>query len=576
MDDVIGRRIAVVGAGQAGCQLALGLCRNGYAVTLVNDRSADDIRQSAVMSAQCMFETAVEAEQAMGLAFWDEDCPKISRVSMGIVDHPEDQSLAWDAPLDSPALSVDQRLKLPRWIDEFVRAGGDFRVCKVNTQDLENLATTHDLVVVATGNSALNSIFPPHQDWEPVPPRRHYALTYLATGPASPNTMCVMVMPGIGEISLLPALTLSGPCTIALFAAVPGGPMDKWDENASPDEHLNQTHAALSEFWPEQAAPLQFAPLTDSRGWHVGRIGAMARSPVGTLPSGASVLGVADAILLNEPTTPGQGANTAAKAAAFYLQRIVERGADPLDTVWMQRVGDDFWNAWSRWVAMWTESMMRPYPEHVRDLFAAARRLPSLASEIANGFDDAARFYPWWYDQQQANRLISRHERGAATDLDAHALRRALGHFTTGVTIVTARTADGHVVGVTANSFTSVSLDPPLVLWCLANNSASRRYFESASHFCVNVLAANQHHLSRRFALRGEDKFVGVPLTHGPGGLPMLDGATARYFCRRVGVAEGGDHVILIGEIEGFDAPGGEPLVFYSGHYRIATRHPDM
>ena len=158
------RRIAVVGAGQAGCQLALGLRRNGYEVTLLNDRSAEEIRRGRVMSAQCMFETAIEAERAMELSFWDQTCPLITSVSMRLSHTTSDPEVEWEAALDAPAQSVDQRLKLPRWIDEFVELGGTFRVCRVTPDDLEDLAREHDLVVVATGQGALNSIFASNHD----------------------------------------------------------------------------------------------------------------------------------------------------------------------------------------------------------------------------------------------------------------------------------------------------------------------------------------------------------------------------------------------------------------------------
>ena len=148
-------------------------------------------------------------------------------------------------------------------------------------------------------------------------------------------------------------------------------------------EHLRRTHEVLGRLWPEQAREVCSAELSDPEGWHVGRITARAREPVGTLPSGTAVLGMADAILLNEPTTPGQGANTASKAASFYLQRILERGDVPFEAAWMWRVGGRLWSAWSRWVALWTESMIEPFPAHIRDLFAAAQELPGLGSEIA-------------------------------------------------------------------------------------------------------------------------------------------------------------------------------------------------
>jgi flavin reductase (DIM6/NTAB) family NADH-FMN oxidoreductase RutF len=127
---------------------------------------------------------------------------------------------------------------------------------------------------------------------------------------------------------------------------------------------------------------------------------------------------------------------------------------------------------------------------------------------------------------------------------------------------------------MTANSFTSVSLNPPLVLWAAAKSSPSLAAFEATDRFAINVLASDQHHLSRQFATSGSDKFEGVRLAaEDP---PLLEGAVAHFVCRRTERVDAGDHVVFFGEIESFDSPGGEPLVFHAGFYRLATRHPDL
>ena len=115
-----------------------------------------------------------------------------------------------------------------------------------------------------------------------------------------------------------------------------------------------------------------------------------------------------------------------------------------------------------------------------------------------------------------------------------------------------------------------------MVLWSIARQTASFADFTSASHFAVNVLEAHQHHLSRQFSTPLPDKFADVDFVEGPYGLPLLTGVTAHFVCRKVRQHDGGDHVILIGEVEQYKYNDGEPLVFHSGRYRIATRHPDI
>jgi 3-hydroxy-9,10-secoandrosta-1,3,5(10)-triene-9,17-dione monooxygenase reductase component len=149
--------------------------------------------------------------------------------------------------------------------------------------------------------------------------------------------------------------------------------------------------------------------------------------------------------------------------------------------------------------------------------------------------------------------------------------RGALGRFATGVTIVTTRDAAGVDIGLTANSFSSVSLDPPLVLWSLSRNSLNLPVFLNTGHFAVHVLASNQDELSNRFATRGADKFSGLQITRGPGDIPLLADCSARFQCRTTYKYEGGDHVIFVGEVLVFDHTDRAPLVFHGGRYAIAA-----
>src|SRR6476659_5590810 len=151
--------------------------------------------------------------------------------------------------------------------------------------------------------------------------------------------------------------------------------------------------------------------------------------------------------------------------------------------------------------------------------------------------------------------------------------RAALGMFATGVTIVTAVTADGKPIGLTANSFNSVSLDPPLVLWSLARAAASLPAFSTGSHYAINILAAEQKPLAERFALKGTDRWAGLEYTKGTGDAPLIQGALATFECFNRSRYEEGDHVIFVGEVERCSwRPGASPLLFHGG--RFFTEHP--
>lgn len=149
------------------------------------------------------------------------------------------------------------------------------------------------------------------------------------------------------------------------------------------------------------------------------------------------------------------------------------------------------------------------------------------------------------------------------------ALRSAFGRFATGVTIVTCRDADGQPVGLTANSFSSLSLDPPLLLWSLRRESPSLAAFEAASHFVVNVLAESQVDLSRTFASRRADKFADGQWSEGLGGAPVLAGCAAVFECRTEQRLEGGDHRLFIGRVLRIADLSIAPLLFHAGHYRM-------
>ncbi|CAH2774562.1 MAG: Nitrilotriacetate monooxygenase component B (EC [uncultured Caballeronia sp.] len=161
--------------------------------------------------------------------------------------------------------------------------------------------------------------------------------------------------------------------------------------------------------------------------------------------------------------------------------------------------------------------------------------------------------------------------RAKSPNFDPAAFRAALGQFATGVTVITTRTDSGQLIGITASSFNSVSLNPPLVLWSLATKSASTPVFRANSHYVVNVLAASQLDLCRRFATVKCDRFAGVSHAAGDTGMPVLDGALAWFECHNRSRYDEGDHVIFVGEVECCGVREGAaqiaPLVFQAGDF---------
>lgn len=152
-------------------------------------------------------------------------------------------------------------------------------------------------------------------------------------------------------------------------------------------------------------------------------------------------------------------------------------------------------------------------------------------------------------------------------DIDLQAYKRALSCFATGVAVATALDSDGRRVGMTVSSFNSVSLEPPLVLWSIANDSRSYDVFTNAEHFGVNVLAIDQSEIAAQFAQKGGEKFAGLDCREGLGGVPLLPKYAACFECRTEHVYAGGDHKIIVGRVLRFEDCKSDPLIFYRGHF---------
>ncbi|MFG6449497.1 styrene monooxygenase/indole monooxygenase family protein [Roseateles sp. BYS180W] len=411
------RKIAIVGAGQSGLPLALSLQARGDEVTLISNRSAVQIAQGKVMSSQCMFNASLEIERRHGLDRWGRLCPPVQGIGL-TVPHPAEPGVKlidWAAPLHDPAQAVDQRLKMPAWMDLFQARGGELRIQEVGVPELEALAASHELTVVSAGKGDITRLFERDSSKSTYDqPQRALALTYVhGMQPMAPySRVCFNLIPGVGEYFVFPALAPSGPCEIMVFEGVPGGPMDCWGDVSSPAAHLEQSLKLLHTFLPWEAARCRHVELTDTHGTLAGRFAPTVRKPVGYLPSGRQVLAMGDAVCVNDPIT-GQGSNNATKCFEVYYQAIVQNGNAAFDTGWMQSTFDRYWD-YAQHVVRWTNSLLAPPPEHILKLLSVAGQCPPIASAIANNFDHPPRFFPWWTDAQACEHFIETQMKEAA------------------------------------------------------------------------------------------------------------------------------------------------------------------
>lgn len=382
------RNILIVGAGQSGLQLALGLQARGYGVTVVSNRSADEIRHGKVMSSQCMFHDSLQLERDRGFAFWEQDCPPVEGISFA-VPHPGQpgvKALSWSHRLDHVAQSVDQRLKVPGWMDTFGRRGGKLIFKDAEIEDLEQWTRAHDLVIVAAGKGAIARMFERDTDRSPYDrPQRALALTYVhGMRPREEHSAaCFNLIPGVGEYFVFQALTHSGPCEIMVFEGIPGGPMDCWAGVRGPAEHLARSLEILRRFLPWEAARCTQVELTDANGLLSGAFPPTVRKPVGRLPSGRLVMGMAGAVMLNDPIT-GQGSNNAPEFAHAVKSAIVAQGQAAFDEVFMHDTFERFWNGYGTHVSGWTNAMLAPPPAHLMRLLGSAAASPAVARRISS------------------------------------------------------------------------------------------------------------------------------------------------------------------------------------------------
>lgn len=401
------RSITIVGAGQSGLQLGLGLLKNGYNVRIISDRTGEEIRASRVASSQCMFDKALQFERSVGVDMFD-DAPPVEGIGL-TVPHPEipgEMAFSWAGRLDRPAYAIDQRVKFPILMDLFTAQGGEIVYEEATIDSLERYTLEDELVIVAAGKGEIARAFERDAERSTYDaPQRALALTYVHGMTPTPDFSRVSfnLIPGVGEYFVFPALTLSGACDIMVFEGIPGGPIDRF-AGLSADEHLEASMDVLRTFLPWEAERSENVSLTDDLGVLEGRFPPTIRKAVMTLPSGRTVLGMADVVVLNDPIT-GQGSNNASKCAQTYLEAILDHENLPYDRAFQQQTFERYWTR-IKPVADWTNALLMPPPPHVLQVLGSAAAYPEIAHRFANGFNDPVDFGDYFLNPVGAERYL--------------------------------------------------------------------------------------------------------------------------------------------------------------------------
>jgi len=376
-------------------------------------QTPDELRQGRVKSTQCMFYPALRIERSHGLNLWESHTPKLRAQRVTLSAPPGTRALGFQGEWEEFAQSVDQRVKMASWLELFEAEGGVVIYQGVTTSDLDGLTALDrfDLTIVAAGKGELVELFDRNPARSPFQtPQRMLAIAYvdIATLPSdySDYAVSITVVPGVGECYLIPGFTLSGPCEILLWEAVIGGPLSNaWADRPRPDEHLQRMLEALRLYAPWDYERCATSELTDARATLAGGYAPVVRHPVGRLPRGGIVLGMADVVVANDPIT-GQGANNAAHCAEIYLNRILEHGDRPFDESWMHDTFEAYW-AYAGPVTAFTNAMLGELPPHVQRILATAAVNPTVAARFSHGYANPADFQHWLLDPAKAEAYLA-------------------------------------------------------------------------------------------------------------------------------------------------------------------------
>jgi 2-polyprenyl-6-methoxyphenol hydroxylase-like FAD-dependent oxidoreductase len=399
----------IVGAGQSGLQLGIGLVGAGHDVTVVSNRTPEDMRKGRLTSGQCMFGVALATERALGIDLWEQECPQAEGMAISVANPAGGSPLVdWAARLDHAAMSVDQRVKMPAWMELFEQRGGHLEIAQAGISDLERYCDSHDLVIVAAGRGETSKLFRRIPELSPFEKPQKLVAIVAVTGVA-PRTgwdaVCFNMVPGVGENIVVPTLTPSGPGHLVVFQLVPGGPWDCFQEADSVEKHLAISKRLQKEFVPRMYERCRHAEPMDATAFLFGGVTPIVREAVGQLPSGRFVLGIGDTVAVNDPLT-APGANSAAKAADAYLSAIGAHGDAPYDREFMQKTSDAFWNSTMRFVCEWNNTLLRGMPEHILRALVAANERPAIRDRFVNGFANPADYFDWLVSPNQATDFL--------------------------------------------------------------------------------------------------------------------------------------------------------------------------
>ncbi|MFB8763252.1 styrene monooxygenase/indole monooxygenase family protein [Nocardiopsis alba] len=410
------RKILIVGAGHAGLHLAHGLLTHGYDVTVITGQSSPEIRTGKPSISQFTLPTALEYERAFDLDLWSALSPQIREQKLFLYrDGQEVTSLTGSSHAGNGySLSVDRRVKMADWLEFFEDRGGKVVIHGVTVTDLDYFSRMFDLIIVAVGHGELGQLFDDDDSRFSGTRQRAIAQAYMYDVWPDPgeneNLGWSAVTEEAGNIIFIPILSQEGPCHSLLMVDKKGGPMDAWPDRPGPEEQLRRMKDLLRKYAPDFFERIRDAVLIDGRSTLVEDLTPQVRNPVGRLPSGGRVLGMADVVVTMDPFV-GQTWNNSTRCAQTYLESILDQGDQPFDEEFLLKTFDRFWEfgrdnqQWADFASsMWERDDL---PEHVANVMIHASQYREVADRWIQGWDQPSDYKSWLFEPEAAQRYLA-------------------------------------------------------------------------------------------------------------------------------------------------------------------------
>jgi 2-polyprenyl-6-methoxyphenol hydroxylase-like FAD-dependent oxidoreductase len=432
------RKFAVVGSGIVGLCMAHGLRKRGHDVTLYSDRTAAQwLNESTPTGGAGRFRGAVELERDLGLSFWERETPMVGGVHLTMSTSAKNRVLTAVAAVEGPAMAIDMRPQIHRWMNELEARGGRVVVGAVDVARLDAIAGENDLTFVAVGRGPLCNLFERDRarslrDEAP----RHLAMAIVRGAPMRIEGVPFLpvkfnISPEEGEVFWNPYLHKDGSGTwVFLIEAKRGGGFDRFRGVKDGTELVERMKGFIRERLPWEHTWAKDVVLADPRGWLAGEIVPSIRDPVATFGSGHSVLALGDTAMSMDPCA-GQGANNGARMVRSYLESIDARGADPFDAAWMRSAFERFYADTGERTFAFSDLLTQPMEQAGQDLLIAqygstgrgSSREQRIANAIAENFVDPRTLTHCFVDQKASRAFIRKTVGGSAR---LHLLKKKL------------------------------------------------------------------------------------------------------------------------------------------------------